>query len=178
MRRLAVAITTASFPALAVPANGFHTDTGPAQWSLAKVSPSGRYLAIVGVGGGCAGPLVVTDVRQTATTVTVSVNQSQGFPEGPAEACTADYKVLHAGVRLDAPLAGRALVGQWRFPVMRLGAAVPRMVGARAGDAMRALANVNVHTRLIGPVNGTVIRQSPAAGKPFNLVTGITLVAK
>jgi hypothetical protein len=54
----------------------------------------------------------------------------------------------------------------------------PRMIGARAGDAMRGLANQGLHARLIGAVNGTVIRQSPATGKPYNLVKGITLVAK
>jgi hypothetical protein len=52
------------------------------------------------------------------------------------------------------------------------------MVGARAGDAMRGLANLGIHTRLIGPVDGTVIRQNPAPGKPYNLVKGITLVGK
>jgi hypothetical protein len=52
------------------------------------------------------------------------------------------------------------------------------MIGARAGDAMRGLANQGLHARLIGAVNGTVIRQSPATGKPYNLVKGITLVAK
>jgi beta-lactam-binding protein with PASTA domain len=51
------------------------------------------------------------------------------------------------------------------------------MVGARAGDAMRALANQYIHTRLIGPVDGTVVRQSPPAGQPTSK-NGVTLVAK
>jgi hypothetical protein len=64
------------------------------------------------------------------------------------------------------------------MPPLGTAGIAPRMIGARAGDAMRGLANGSVHTRLIGPVNGTVIRQSPAPGEPYNGVRGITLVAK
>jgi hypothetical protein len=176
MPRLLVAITMLVLAGV-VPADAFHTEIGPAKWSLEKVSPSGRYLVIAGAGGGCAGPLQVTDVRESAKTVALTVEQSQGVPDGPFEACTADYKFLTVGVRLNAPLAGRKLIGQWRFGLARSWAEVPRMVGARAGDAMRALANRSVHARLLGPVDGTVLRQSPAAGQPFSQ-KGITLVSR
>jgi hypothetical protein len=46
------------------------------------------------------------------------------------------------------------------------------------GSRGRVAESASVHTRLIGPVDGTVIRQSPAPGRPCNAVKGITLIAK
>jgi hypothetical protein len=182
VRRVLLAITMLGVLGVAGPADGFHSETLPAQWSLWKVSPSGRYLVISVVYGGCDQAPHVTDVQESTTAVTLTVMQQKGVPdpgEGPL-ICPSILKVDQLGVHLSRPLAGRRLAGQWRLSVAPSGArgVAPRMIGARAGDAMRGLANASVHTRLIGPVDGTVIRQSPAPGNPYSAVKGMTLVAK
>ncbi len=180
-RRLLVGITLALL-AVAMPADAFHEETVPAQWSLVRVSASGEDLDI-GVGyGGCDQAPRVTEVQESTTSVTLTVTQPRFVPDpgdGPA-VCPAIARFTSLAVRLSHPLAGRALVGQWRFstPPTGAGGVVPRMIGARAGDAMRGLANERIHTRLIGSVDGMVIRQSPAPGQPFSAEQGITLVAE
>jgi hypothetical protein len=182
MRRLLLIITTVGFLALAASADGFHLETVPAPWSLVNVSPTARYFAVGVAYGGCEQTPQISAVEETADAVTLTVTiQRPAQDPGDAAlfACPAIAAYSRLGVHLSRPLAGRNLVGQWRhtFPSLADGLA-PRMVGARAGDAMRALANRVTHTRLIGPVDGTVIRQNPPAGAPYNLVKGITLVAK
>jgi hypothetical protein len=184
MPRLLLTLTMVGFIAVSVPADGFHTENVPAQWSLTKVSPSGRYIVVSALGqGGCEGTPQVAAVSETSTAVTLRVIRPQGVPdagEAPAPCPAIPSRVITMGVRLSAPLAGRTLVGQARFALFRAapGAAVPHLVGARAGDAMRALANVRIHSRLIGPVEGMVVRQSPPPRLPLRAAKGITLVAK
>ena len=181
MRRRLLAAIPLAVLAVATPADAFHEETVPAQWSLMRVSPLGIDLNI-GIGyGGCDRDLRVTDVQESATAVTLTVSQPTVAPDpgdGPT-VCPAIASFTTLAVHLSHPLAGRSLVGQWRFPVSPFGAGglVPSMIGARAGDAMRGMANQNIHTRLIGPVDGTVIRESPAPGERFSGAKGITLVA-
>jgi hypothetical protein len=181
MRRRLLAAITLALLAVAMPADASHEETVPAQWSLMRVGPSGADLDI-GVGyGGCDRDPRLTEVQESTTAVTLTVSQPRSVPDpgdGPA-VCPAIARFTTLAVRLSRPLAGRALVGQWRFsaPPTGAGGVVPPMIGARAGDAMRGLANQNVHTRLIGPVDGTVIRESPAPGQRFSGAKGITLVA-
>ena len=81
---------------------------------------------------------------------------------------TIGFASLGSGVLLASPLAGRQLVDQWRTPLIVLGAvprSAPRMVGVRAGTRS-ALANQGFKTRLVGPLDGTVIRQNPQSGTP------------
>jgi hypothetical protein len=182
MRRRLLAAITLALLAVAMPADAFHEETVPAQWSLMRVGPTGTDLDI-GVGyGGCDQAPQVTEVHEGTTAVTLTVSQPRCVPDrgdGPS-VCPAIARFTTLAVRLSHPLAGRSLVGQWRFstPPTGAGGIVPRMIGARAGDAMRGLANERIHTRLIGSVDGMVIRQSPAPGQRFSAEQGITLVAE
>jgi hypothetical protein len=114
--------------------------------------------------------------------VTLDVQEQILVPDGRFEACTAEARLLRAGARLTRPLGGRRLIGQWRFsmiPVFSIsptGPVAPRMVAARAGDAMRALANQNIATHLVGRLDAAVRRQRPAAGQPAP--HGVTLITR
>lgn len=158
-----------------LPADAFRTEEAAVPWSLATISPSGRYLRVVANGGGCSRPLVVS-ARETADAVELTVLMPYAVPESLGEACTSDLRRESGGVLLAQPLAGRRLVGQWRGTFFLSAATAPRMLGARGGDALRALANARITGRLVGPVDGRVVRQKPAAGQPAP--RGVTLVTR
>jgi hypothetical protein len=160
-------------------AQAFHPVTVDAQWSLLRISPSGRTLVIGTPGGGCFRPPQVTVEHEDAVAVQLQVRMTYLVPDGEHEACTADFRIERASVTLSAPLAGRRLVDQWRLSLFTIPSApAPRMVGVRAGDALRALANQDIPTRLVGPVDGTVVRQRAAPGRGRGVTGTITLIAR
>jgi hypothetical protein len=177
----------------ATSARAFMQTSSPVPWSLLEVSPTGRWLSVGVVGGGCDMGLRVTGT-ETPTTVRLDVQMLATVPDGPNEGCTSDIRRFRSGALLTRPLAGRQLVDQWRIGMFQAKgwesgscegggrrpltcrALAPRVIGVRAGDALRALANQGFKTRLAGPLDGTVIRQKPQPGKPVS--DHITLVAR
>jgi hypothetical protein len=94
--------------------------TVDAQWSLLRISPSGRTLVIGTPGGGCFRPPQVTVEHEDAVAVQLQVRMTYLVPDGEREACTADFRVERALVTLSAPLAGRRLVDQWRLSLFTI----------------------------------------------------------
>ena len=164
----ACALSAASIPTAA---RAYTDELFPVPWTLVNISPSGQYLQIVAEGGGCINKPMRITKTEDATTVALTVELSASVP-GPGEAalpCPANLVGVPAGVMLDRPLAGRRLttlarLRNYEIPAPR--AKAPRLLGAQAGDALRALANLGIKSRLAGPVTGTVVRQRPAGGAP------------
>jgi hypothetical protein len=161
----------------------------PAQWTLMNISPSGRLLQIGALDGGCqSAPVGVTKTEDAASVALTVTLQALVFDPGePVPPCAPAIEPYRADVRLDRPLAGRRLTTLVRLPRValattnaptRTGPRAPRLTGANAADALRALANLGLKAHLLGPPSSTVLRQRPAAGQPLDPAHGLTLVTQ
>jgi hypothetical protein len=147
-------------------------------WVVLSVSPDGRVLVVQGLGGGCG-----HDPRATATETasTVEIRVRQLVPDDlSAVRCPAIARVDVLRVRLSAPIAGRALIGQSLGTAM-VGlagrATVPRVVGLRAADARFALRAQGFRVR--GLLAGVVRGQHPGPHAPVSPGKGtVTLLGR
>src|SRR3977135_3336491 len=131
MRRPCVPAALVLVAVLIAPAvaRAFHPVTVDVQWSLPRISPSGRTLVIGAPGGGCFRAPQVTVEREDAVAVRLQVRMTYLVPDGEHEGCTADYRTERATVTLSGPLAGRRLDDQWRLSLFTIppSRAAPRM---------------------------------------------------
>jgi len=151
----------------------------PLEWAVAGVGEGARTLVIQpGIGGGCDEGRPRVAVREGRGRIRVSVTIRSA--EGPDVACPA---IAHyhepVTVRLDAPVAGRAIGGPQRSgrpgfvldsrpPQPGPTVAVPRVAGLRAADARRALCAWRIRAR--GATGAaTVAVQRPRAGRPVTI---------
>lgn len=181
---LTVATAVAALTAVAPAALASHTEPVPLAWTLANISPSGTYLQIEATTGGCLMPPTVITKTEDSASVTIAVDGRALFPDpgGPIPSCPAPMLQPVGGVLLDHPLGGRRLTALVRRSQRSSGGPpltkTPRLVGANAGDAMRALANLGLTPHLNGHVNAPVVRQRPAGGTPLNGGHDVTLVSR
>jgi hypothetical protein len=147
-------------------------------WVALSVSADGRMLVVQGLGGGC-GHDPRASATETASTVEIRVRQLV-----PADLsgvrCPAIARIDILRVRLSAPIAGRALIGQSlraavAGPARR--ATVPNVIGLRAADARFALRAQGFRVRDDG--DGVVHGQRPSPHTPAQAerVT-VTLLAR
>jgi hypothetical protein len=157
-----------------------HVEQRPADWTLLRVSPTGRTVVVGAVGGGCVGKPVVSVASQDDAAVTLAATQSEVVPDGPDDqvACTMDLRFYRVGVTLDRPLAGRALRTQARVRAWAptLSGRPPRLAGTRARDAVLALRNQGFRPHLAGPIEGTVVRVTWSFARANG--TDVTVVAR
>jgi hypothetical protein len=146
-----------------------HIEERPAEWTLLRVGPSGRTIVIGAWGGGCGGRLRATVAKQDDAAVTLKVTFPVPVSDDPQDPvmCPAIARKEIATVKLDAPLDGRALPGQARIHVSLppTAARLPRLIGARARDALRSLRNQLYHGHLAGPIDGEVVREKRSGAR-------------
>ena len=178
MKRLLLAAITLLALAIAFVGNGVGTplpgDNPPGPpggsryedepWVVLSVSADGRVLRVHGRGGDCD-----KDPRAAATETpaAVTVHVQHLVPVDAHVACPAIARIHELRVRLSAPIAGRALIGQsLRDPDIGLDGRprVPRVVGLRAEDANFALRAQGFRVR--GLRQGTVAGQHPMPRTP------------
>jgi hypothetical protein len=148
-------------------------------WSL---SGAGARSLIVqpGTTGGCDQGDPKVTVEESARRITVSVTILS--VQGPDVVCPAIARLnTPVTVRLDAPVAGRAVVGEGRddHPGAALEQArpdaprprVPRVLGLSAADARAALCNWRL-AATPSSGRGRVVGQSLAAGSSYRVPTG------
>jgi hypothetical protein len=147
-------------------------------WVVRSVSADGRVLVVQGRGGPC-GHDARAIVTETASAVRIRVLQLV-----PADLshirCVAYPRIDVLRVRLSAPIAGRAVIGQ-SLGTATVGLAgrpiVPRMVGLRVADARFALRaqGFRVRGNPRGVVRGQLPRpQTPVKAAPIT----VTLLAR
>jgi hypothetical protein len=146
-------------------------------WELVDVKRDRRALKLVYDSGGCMRRDGRATVTETATSIEISVDQGQVVAmdtPGGEFACTGELLLLPLVVRLDAPVAGRRVIGgprsqtvQWSrrtiTPDGRGLPLAPRVLGLDAQDA-RALLKAQ-HITAAGARRGRVVRQVPAPGR-------------
>jgi hypothetical protein len=156
------------------PPGGWRYEDEP--WVVLSVSADGRVLHLQAVGGGC-GTDPRTIATETASAVTVHVQQRVAVDA--AVGCPAVARIDELRVRLSAPIAGRALIGQsLREAQLRpeQGLRVPRVVGLRAEDAAFALRAQGVRVR--GLKHWTVGAQRSSPRRPtWHTHTTVTLMS-
>jgi len=156
------------------PPDGWRYEDEP--WVVLSVSADRRVLHLQAIGGGC-GTDPRTTVTETVSAVTVHVQQRVAVDA--AVACPAVARIDELRVRLSAPIAGRALIGQSLHeaqirPEQHL--RVPRVVGLRAEDAAFALRAQGVRVR--GLKHGTVGAQRSSPRMPnWHAQTTVTLMS-
>lgn len=145
------------------PVPAVHTEQQPARWTLLRVGPSGRSVVIGATAGTCQGPLEAAIATQDDAAVTLTATFPTPVPDDPSEQvlCPAIFARYVVTVTLDAPLDGRALKGQARLLRWRQAppASLPRLIGARARDALVGLRNQGYTVHLAGPIDGEVVRE-------------------
>lgn len=167
MRRSGLTAAVLAIAALWLPATAtaYHPVVETKPWSLQRVSPSGRTLVVAVSGGGCwlTSSRRATVIRQDKHVVELRVEMTRFIPDGQYEGCAMNgIAGLPVFVGLASPLKGRAL----HFPTYssqpvyrRVPPWLPRMVGVRGRDAVRALADQGILARITGPADGVVVRQ-------------------
>jgi hypothetical protein len=147
-------------------------------WVVQSVSADGRVLVVQGLGGGCGhDPRAIA--TETASAVVIRILQLVPA-DMSAIRCAANARIDVLRVRLSAPIAGRALIGQ------SLGSAtvglsgrptVPRMLGLRAADARSALRAQGFRVR--GNPGGVVRGQHPRPQTPVKAAPiTVTMLAR
>lgn len=162
MRTLAVLLALV----FAAPAAAYTQTTRDAPWRLTGISKDRRTLRVVYEGSGCLrgdGAPVVDE--SAAGRVRVTVRQTVDHPEG-YEVCILPLIFYPLDVPLAAPLDGRRVVGGPRFaaqgpPPKRM----PRVIGLRRGDAVRALKGQGLKPRGLKARHGVIVRQRPRPGR-------------
>jgi len=186
MRRSSLTAAVLVMAALWMPAvaTAYHPVVETKPWSLQRVSASGRTLVLAVSGGGCwlSSSRHATVVRQDKHVVELRVEMTQLVPDGEYEGC-ADIGIvgLPVFVGLASPLKGRALHFQTPWPRpghRRTLPSVPRMVGVRGRDAVRALAGQSILARITGPADGVVVRQEVVTRTGVLRVNSVTLVTQ
>ncbi len=148
------------------------------QWAFVSMGPGARSVRIAYTYGGCdrdPRERVVATARAVRIVVTVAV------PSNPRKACIAIARSARPEVRLEAPLAGRRLLGWAGAEQPDPGACrprrrLPRVVGLAAADARRALAETGL--RPTGAASGAVTAQRPAAADCVDAGARVVLSAR
>jgi hypothetical protein len=149
-------------------------------WQLVGVHDRGRALDLQAIYGSCSGPgKLRVAARQAATTIAITVTRTGTGSSGDG-ACAIRI-ARPASVRLDGPVAGRAVVGS-RMRDGTVGVllrdapavpgghrlAVPGVVGLRRGQGAAVLCRAGLRalpSRLRGAAAGRrIVAQRPAAG--------------
>jgi len=128
-----------------------------APWVVKRVSADGRTLVLWARRGGCD-PETSAAVTETPDSVEVRVRHAAPAPGGP---CPAIMIFDRLRVRLQEPIAGRALVGQ-SLEEAPAAVRVPRMLQLDAGDARFALRAQGM--RPTGIRSGAITWQVPWPG--------------
>ncbi|WP_320669689.1 hypothetical protein [Patulibacter defluvii] len=143
-------------------------------WALIGITADQRGLRIQPAGwGGCEiGPPRVGLVAETDERVEIAASVRERTPRDDDTACSL---VARSGppvtVRLSRPLAGRRITGARREQPIPDGIVsddrrivVPRTIGLRRADAVDVLCSRGLRTASVGPRDGVVRAQRPAAG--------------
>jgi hypothetical protein len=148
------------------------------RWVVQSVSADGRVLVVQGAGGGCGhDPRAIA----TETAAAVRIRVLQLVPADLSNIrCAANVRIDVLRVRLSAPIAGRALIGQ-SLGTATVGLSrrlrVPRMLGLPAADARFALRAQGFRVR--GPLRGVVRGQLPRPQTPVKAAPiTVTLLAR
>lgn len=163
--RLALLLIAGIAAASAGPAHGSTQRSRDAPWRLTAITKDQRTLKVVYEGSGCllkdGKPVVDTSA---AGAVRIRVVQTEVVPTGPYEACTLPLAFVPLDVSLGARLAGRRVLGGPRFAAQRHPDVVPRVIGLRRADAMRALRGQQLRVSARGRRTGVVRLQTPRPG--------------
>jgi hypothetical protein len=173
---LSIVVLCAGGAAWAASATAFERIQVPTAWAVIAVGPHERSLEASHSEGGCAGPGVSSQVKESGTAVVVTVTEEVNRPQGSHEACPAFARVgVRFQIPLRRPLAGRvidrAAPGGSLVPADFGGgsaAVAPRLIGFSPSDAERAVRaqSLRGHIRYSRRHRGLprVIAQSPPPG--------------
>lgn len=136
-----------------------------APWRLTGISSDGQTLHLTYEGGGCLGNDGRAEV-DTSDPAAVRITVKQTQAAGEYAVCPAFIAFLPLDVDLGAPLAGREVTGgpRWDTTLVRP-RRMPRVLGLRRADALRALDGQSIATTPFGRIDGVVHVQDPRPGR-------------
>lgn len=162
MRRLGI-LGTVALALLMGGTAAAQTTQRDAPWRLTGISADQQTLKVVYQGSGClpddGRPLVDTSVDGR-----VSIRVIQSVTGGPYTACPLFLASYRLDVPLGAPLAGRFVVGGPAFDGTSRPRRIPRLIGLRRRDALRAARTQDFRVSASGARSGVVVAQSLKPG--------------